>query len=62
MTDFLCQTEILLLQMLKLLKIPDFPVFFSNFQKFQVFPGCFCLNCLIPGFQVKWPVLYKQIN
>ena len=45
---FLCQIEILLLNMLKLLNIPDFlfkipgfSMFFSNFPKFQVFPGFF---------------------
>ena len=68
MIDFLCQIEILVLKMLKLLKIPGFPRFFdqdsrffSKFLKFQVFLGYFCLNCRIPGFQVKWqPCLIKH--
>ena len=58
MIDFLCQIEILLLNMLKLFKIPGFSRFFvqnsrffSKFIKFQVFPG----------FQVKWqPCIYTK--
>ena len=38
--DFLCQTEILLLNMLKLLEIQGFSRFF------------FCINCQIPDFLV----------
>ena len=43
MIDFLCQIEILLLNMLK---ISGYSKLFSKFFKFQVFS----LNCPIPGF------------
>ena len=37
MIDYMCQIEILVLNMLNLLKIPGFSRFFSKFLKFQVF-------------------------
>ena len=60
MINFLSRIEISLLNMWKLIKFQNFPCFFfQNFSNSRVF---FCLNCQIPGFQVKWqPCLIKSM-
>ena len=56
---FLCQIEVLLINMLKLFNIPSF----------SGFPFFFCKNCQIPvfffvfqGFQVKWQPCTQKTN
>ena len=56
MTDYSCQTEILLLNILKLIKIQGFSRFFVRnprlflISKILEFSSFFCIKCQIPGF------------